>query len=174
MKNMIQLEGEVEISVCRSATAIAYILVICLFFSVMILDSSLCEDYYRQSDGLFVRTKSGLTQIPGDIPSSARTVHLSRNKLTKLNVNVFAHLSRCTLLQVNNNSIAEIESGAFNGLVSLRWLNLEHNKLVELEASMFKGLPSKSLETLYLGYNEISIIEGVCCSNGAFVEKSAR
>ena len=100
-----------------------------------------CRDDYTE-DGIFIRTESGLTEVPTDIPSSAKQIALQDNRITTIHKNSFIELSECTHLIVNDNMLNEIEVGAFYGLRNLYMLHLYNNDLREIKSGMWMGLTS--------------------------------
>ena len=105
-----------------------------LVFLLDIVNSQ--DDYYND----FYRTRSGLTEVPDDIPDDASIVVLIDNKITTLRTNAFLNLFTCEGLYLQINHISHIEDGAFNGLVKLRALYLMENKITNLTSGTFKGL----------------------------------
>ena len=111
-----------------------------------------CRDEYTE-DGIFIRTESGLTEVPTDIPSGAKQVALQDNRMTSIRKNTFSKLSECTRLSVNDNMLNEIAAGAFSGLMNLYVLDLYNNDLRDIRPDMWMGLTS--LKQLSLGNNEL-------------------
>ena len=70
---------------------------------------------------------------------------------------MFSNYNNCTSLGLASNGISEIESGSFNGLISLERLNLDRNRLTVLNAGMFQGVVS--LRWLRLSNNRINSLE---------------
>ncbi len=70
-----------------------------------------------------------LTGVPSDIPAQAVTVDLLFNQIEVVRQNSFSHLIACEELWLSSNKIHTIESGAWNGLDSLRNLRLEWNQI---------------------------------------------
>ena len=94
-----------------------------------------CRDDYTE-DGIFIRTDSGLTEVPTDIPSGAKQVTLQDNRITNIHKNAFSKLSECTRLSVNDNMLNEIEGGAFSGLMNVYVFDLYNNDLRDIRPDM--------------------------------------
>ena len=129
----------------------------------------------------YKRAQCGLTQVPKDIPPTAKKVYLHLNKIKTINKGAFSYLTHCTFLNLQNNelthlrrgmfdglqaleqlvlssnSIETIEKGSFLHLTSCTWLSLNENKLTHIQSDMFKGL--QSLNKLMLSQNNVSKIE---------------
>ena len=102
-------------------------------------------------DGIYYRTKSNLTEIPGDIPNEAHEVHLHGNKISV--VASFSDLLLCEMLDLSNNNISQIHDDAFLSLRNLEKFYLGNNLLGTLSARQFNGL--QSLEVLDLSDNPL-------------------
>ena len=86
---------------------------------ILVLKRTHSLDIYT-NDGKFYRTKSGLTDVPDDIPKDALQVDLGHNNITQLKQNAFSQLHQCTHLNMWWNTISVVETGSFDGLHSLR------------------------------------------------------
>jgi len=86
-----------------------------------------------------------------EIEEHAKTIELSRNLFTSLNLRNF---SKLTKLYVNNNQLTEIPF--LGGCAALKKLWLNHNQIKEIKALDLLDL--SSLEELQLGNNKITTI----------------
>ncbi|CAF0824178.1 unnamed protein product [Brachionus calyciflorus] len=84
------------------------------------------------------------------------TLYLNFNLFDYLNPNVFKGLKNLVTLYLNANSLKKIELGLFKDLKSLSFLNLNRNFLDKITLE-FSSLIS--LKSLYLKFNQISVIE---------------
>ena len=109
------------------------------------------------ADKKYFKVQQWLTSIPTDIPSDAREVWLTFNRITEIQANIFVHLTQCTKLGLSLNQISNVEPGAFNGLTSLRILRLEYNHLQHLHSDMFSHL--SNVFFLVIHDNQIQDIE---------------
>ncbi|KAM7369670.1 hypothetical protein PAMP_010974 [Pampus punctatissimus] len=85
-------------------------------------------------------SKTNLTSVPRDIPSTVKGFDLSVNKISKIKVLDFKNLRGLTELNLKRNWISQIDEGAFADLSSLEKLNLNNNKLTKLGDYIFNGL----------------------------------
>lgn len=98
-------------------------------------------------------TKTQLTAVPHDIPSTVKGFYLSENKIQNIKENDFKTLSGLTQLDLKRNRISTIDTGAFANLISLKIFSLNNNKLEELGDDIFGGL--SNLTELRIGSNHI-------------------
>ena len=138
-----------------------FFLVAPLIIFVLVVYKVSYRDEYTE-DGIFIRTRSGLTEVPTDIPSGAKQVSLQDNRIAVIRKNAFSELSECTRLFMNDNWLNEIEAGAFSGLINLHMLHIYNNDLKEIRSDMWMGL--NFLKRLSLGNNELEDLPA-----GAFV-----
>ena len=137
--------------------------------------------YNDYKDGLFVRTYSGLNEVPTDIPREAREVYTGGNNITALKSYSFSNLSQCIELDLSLNIIAQIDPGAFFGLQKLEQLGLNRNMLTEITGDTWQGIQTlrglflmgncfeevnkgmwknlPELEELWLTSNQISVVK---------------
>ncbi|KAM7390160.1 hypothetical protein PAMA_008370 [Pampus argenteus] len=94
----------------------------------------------RISYGNALCSKTNLTSVPRDIPSTVKGFDLSVNKISKIEVLDFKNLPGLTELNLRRNWITQIDEGAFAGLSSLKTLNLNNNRLSKLGDYVFNGL----------------------------------
>uniref|UniRef100_A0A8C6UE25 TIR domain-containing protein n=1 Tax=Neogobius melanostomus TaxID=47308 RepID=A0A8C6UE25_9GOBI len=94
-----------------------------------------------------------LTEVPTDIPPFVKSIDLSNNNISRIQLSDFTHFPNLTALDLNQNSISNIGRRTFSKLVPLKRLVLSRNQLVQLEDDVFDGL-SKLLE-LKMGWNHI-------------------
>ncbi len=116
----------------------------------------LCRDEYTELH-VFFRIYWGLTEVPRDIPSAARDVHLDHNQIERLPADAFENLTSCTDLDLGDNKISSIIPGAFNGLTKLSSLILTRNQISRFGVGTFEGLGN--LKTLLLAYNLLTGFE---------------
>lgn len=83
---------------------------------------------------------------------------LTDNKIEKISLNSFDHLSNLTLLDLSYNNLTTIPGEPFSKLVNLKTLNLSFNKLLTLE-KFPKSL--KKLTVLNLRGNKISDLDSI-------------
>ena len=147
-------------------SALFYILVLgILILLTQQYESTLSQGYNRDEyppkheyvNGIYKHIFADLTAVPTDIPADAVGVDIGRNRITRLEVNAFSHLSQCTSLQMLYNQISEVEPGAFNGLTALRRLAISWNRLERLYVNMFLRL--ENCRSLSVQDNRISEIE---------------
>ena len=106
----------------------------------------------------------GITDIPLQFFYSMKNLlilDLSYNNLHVMKSNLFINQQKLsTLFLTGNTEIHHIETGAFEGLFSLRHFELTNANIRRISTNAFKLLSFKSLD---LSYNQIGLIE-----NGAF------
>ncbi|XP_020782191.1 toll-like receptor 13 [Boleophthalmus pectinirostris] len=101
-------------------------------------------------------SKQKLTNIPTDIPLSVKSIDLSQNRFTSIQVLNFTNFPNLTTLDLKRNFILNIGKRTFSQLPSLSVLILNTNKIVHLEDYVFDGLPK--LTQLLLGFNRIQTV----------------
>ncbi|KAH1172694.1 trophoblast glycoprotein [Mauremys mutica] len=92
-----------------------------------------------------------LTAVPSDLPSYARLLFLTGNRLASLPAGAFLSppLPQLSLLNLSGSHLEQVEAGAFASLPSLRQLDLSGNALARLSPEAF-GNASSPLEELNL------------------------
>ncbi len=113
-----------------------------------------CKSTYDRATGEFYRIWWGLTSVPGDIPTEAKSVALWINKISSIPAGIFNNLSRCVRLNLGNNEITTIDSKSFTGMISLQNLTLANNKISHIETETFANL--KSLLHIWLNINRLT------------------
>ncbi|CAF0707250.1 unnamed protein product [Brachionus calyciflorus] len=99
----------------------------------------------------------GLEQIPRNIPTDTKELHLQDNNIKEIRANgVFKRLKNLSRLDLRNNRIDSIEDNAFMGAESLNELFLNENYLTNLNSNTFNGL--FNLKTLLLRSNKLNYI----------------
>lgn len=89
--------------------------------------------------------------------SNLETLSVSRNEIIKIEVDAFNYTTNLTTLDLSHNRISEIREGTFDKLYLLQYLSLEDNNIATLTAiHTFRSLVN--LESLYLGYNNVSAV----------------
>ncbi|XP_012536621.2 toll-like receptor 6 [Monomorium pharaonis] len=135
-------------------------------------------------DTLTVLVASGnhIVSIPDGVFSKLyrlNYLHLEDNKIETLQNDVFQGLTSLLILTLMGNGIKTIEPSAFRGLTTLQTLDLRHNSIRDLQYGILSKLTglkqlnlannkiakatfgdlAQSVESLYLDYNEIDILE---------------
>ncbi|XP_028810747.1 keratocan [Denticeps clupeoides] len=118
-----------------------------------------------------------LTSVPSPLPSTLEQLRLSRNRISKIPVKVFAGLGRLNLLDLQGNklqddAVTEVSLKGLNGLVQINLaknqlssmppglppttaqLFLDGNNIEKIPAGYFKGLPKVSF--LRLNHNKLA------------------
>ena len=108
-------------------------------------------------NGIYYKTKSGLTKIPDDIPDDAKEVYLYYNRISNVYPMYLNKLSDCEVLDLYFNDIWVIYYEAFSSLAKLKKLYLGKNKLGDLSMDTFSGL--YSLQLLDLSENHLLSME---------------
>nr|XP_046226819.1 toll-like receptor 22 [Scatophagus argus] len=98
-----------------------------------------------------------LKVVPRDIPSTVKSIDLSGNKISTIEMSDFKNLPLVIQLDLNYNNISRINPGSFADLISLSRLNLNSNKLVKLGDGIFEGL--SNLTVLRISSNLITLVE---------------
>ncbi|XP_029170758.1 toll-like receptor Tollo [Nylanderia fulva] len=78
---------------------------------------------------------------------------LSFNALTRIDLNVFRHLTNLQILKLEHNNIDTLLDGCFASLVNLHTLTLSHNKIIRFEPVHTLGLGA--LQQLFLDSNRL-------------------
>ncbi len=105
--------------------------------------SSAARGLDQYKDGVFVRTYSGVQEVPWDIPAEAVEVYLGGNLIYALRGFTFYNLTQLREMDLSVNAITQIEPGAFLGLGSLRELALNKNRLTEITGDDDRGEPTQ-------------------------------
>ncbi|XP_041098993.1 LOW QUALITY PROTEIN: leucine-rich repeat and immunoglobulin-like domain-containing nogo receptor-interacting protein 4b [Polyodon spathula] len=96
-----------------------------------------------------------LTVVPENLPSDAKLLDLSRNRLKTLSSEEFSDLPLLLELDLSENVISVVEPGSFRNLPALRILRLRGNRIKILPVGVFSGL--QSLRVLDLRQNQILV-----------------
>ena len=94
-------------------------------------------------------SKTGLTEVPTNIPRNETLLDLSQNNLVILHSDSFIQLPNLTALYLHYNKIAIVQYDAFRGLNKLNDLRLDHNNLSVIPD--ISGL--STLTRLLISYN---------------------
>ena len=84
-------------------------------------------------------------------------LHITNNKIERIQAFTFSFLTNLTRLELNNNDLVELEINSFDGLKNLNNLTLHSNKIKYIKNGVFKSL--LALKELWLHRNEIISIE---------------
>lgn len=87
--------------------------------------------------------------------ASLLTLTLAGNSIKMIEPNAFRGLTTLLTLDLRHNSIRDLKKGTLAELTSLKQLNLANNKITK---ATFADL-AQSVESLYLDYNELDILE---------------
>ncbi len=120
--------------------------------------------WWNNETKVYSWTIGRLTEVPSDIPAQAVEVYLTYTPIEVIRQNSFSHLNACETLRLHHNEIHTIESGAWNGLSSLRVLHLYDNELEVLRPGMWSGL--NNCTKLKLEYNKIHTIQSGTFQDG--------
>ena len=94
---------------------------------------------------------------------SLKTLDLSNNLISTIELNAFKHLAELETLDLSNNKLNYLSSAAFNGLKSLKNLILKSNQISNLVPNQFASL--QTLIFLDLSSNRISNLEATNFNN---------
>uniref|UniRef100_UPI00358FA0F9 leucine-rich repeat and immunoglobulin-like domain-containing nogo receptor-interacting protein 1 n=1 Tax=Myxine glutinosa TaxID=7769 RepID=UPI00358FA0F9 len=97
-----------------------------------------------------------LLAVPEGIPSDARTLDLSKNRLKCITAGEFSGYPLLEELDLQENIISNIDPGAFSRLHRLRTIQLQSNRLKLIPAGVFAGLTN--LTHLDISENRIVIL----------------
>ncbi|XP_056438231.1 toll-like receptor 13 isoform X2 [Gadus chalcogrammus] len=100
---------------------------------------------------------NNLKVFPKDIPARVTSIELSGNKISRLSKTDLKDLPNLLRLHVTRNRISKIESSTFVVQISLKVLMLNNNRLCKLQEGMFDGLVN--LVELRLTSNQIQTVE---------------
>jgi Leucine-rich repeat (LRR) protein len=92
-----------------------------------------------------------------DSSPNLTVLHLRRNNLEQLDVDLFKSLNKLVSLDLSQNPLKRIPSKLFANLAALNVLNLERCELIDLEPINFHGLDN--LTQLYLSYNNLTHLD---------------
>ncbi|CAI5791626.1 glycoprotein Ib alpha chain [Podarcis lilfordi] len=93
----------------------------------------------------------GLSSVPAGLPKDTGILLLGSNRLSRVSLASFQHLSALVELDLSNNSLSALDSGGAS-LPGLQQLDLSHNGLQSLPA--LQGMPA--LKRLALAHNALS------------------
>ena len=88
---------------------------------------------------------------------------MHHNALTLIPHDIFAHITKCTFLNLHGAKISRIEDDIFSQLKNLHILHLDHILLTVIHNNMFRGL--ENLLVLSLDWNPIHKIEPLAFSS---------
>ncbi|XP_040008961.1 amphoterin-induced protein 2-like [Xiphias gladius] len=135
---------------CNPATA-ALLLHLCLNFPPSV---ATCPPYCLCASDIISCSGRNLSVLPFDLPSYATRLDLSHNAVTALPTDWIPEpFDRLATLVLSRNSISRIEVNAFTVMPHLLHLDLSSNRLTVLNLSLFTGL--NELKELLLFDNQI-------------------
>ncbi|XP_063044566.1 relaxin receptor 1 [Engraulis encrasicolus] len=91
---------------------------------------------------------------------SLQKLYLQHNLIRNVNPNAFRGLYNLTRLYLSYNKISVLAAGVFQDLHNLEWLILENNRIQHITSSTFLGL--HSLVLLVLLNNNLSRLDDIC------------
>ncbi|XP_077772863.1 uncharacterized protein LOC144325044 [Podarcis muralis] len=94
----------------------------------------------------------GLSSVPAGLPTDTGILLLGSNRLSRVSLASFQHLSALVELDLSNNSLSALDTGGGASLPALQQLDLSHNGLQSLPA--LQGMPA--LRRLALAHNALS------------------
>uniref|UniRef100_A0A670JZ20 LRRCT domain-containing protein n=1 Tax=Podarcis muralis TaxID=64176 RepID=A0A670JZ20_PODMU len=94
----------------------------------------------------------GLSSVPAGLPTDTGILLLGSNRLSRVSLASFQHLSALVELDLSNNSLSALDTGGGASLPGLQQLDLSHNGLQSLPA--LQGMPA--LKRLALAHNALS------------------
>ncbi|XP_061107922.1 relaxin receptor 1-like [Conger conger] len=112
-------------------------------------DKCLCRDLELDCDG------AQLQAVP-TVPTNVTMMSLQRNRLQKLDADIFYDYHNLQKLYLQHNRIRAVNPNAFQGLYNLTRLYLSYNRISVLEPGVFRDL--HQLEWLILENNNINQI----------------
>ncbi|XP_036407358.1 relaxin receptor 1-like [Megalops cyprinoides] len=115
-------------------------------------DKCLCRDLELDCDS------AQLQDIPS-VSTNVTMMSLQRNRLRKLNADIFYDYQNLQKLYLQHNRIRVVNPNAFRGLYNLTRLYLSYNKITILKPGVFRDL--HQLEWLILENNKISQISSM-------------
>ncbi|KAL4640390.1 relaxin receptor 1 [Arapaima gigas] len=118
-------------------------------------DKCLCRSLELDCD-------SALLRVVPSVSPNVTMMSLQRNRLRKLNADIFYNYSNLQKLYLQHNKIRSVNPDAFRGLFNLTRLYLSHNRISTLKPGVFQDL--HKLEWLILENNKINQISSVTFS----------
>ncbi|XP_076877806.1 relaxin receptor 1 isoform X2 [Brachyhypopomus gauderio] len=91
---------------------------------------------------------------------SLQKLYLQHNRIKTVEPHTFRGLYNLTRLYLSHNRISSLMPGVFQDLHKLEWLILEHNRIQHVSSLAFSGL--HSLLLLVLLNNELTELEDIC------------
>ncbi|XP_045167054.2 leucine-rich repeats and immunoglobulin-like domains protein 2 [Mercenaria mercenaria] len=101
-------------------------------------------------------SRTGLIEIPKDLPTWVTDLEIQSNAISSLNPEDFKGLHKLQKIDLSNNEISFINESVFVNLPSLKEIKINNNKLTEIP--VLKGNPV--LTRLELTHNKIHTING--------------
>ena len=102
-----------------------------------------CSDWYDRYERKFHGNNRSLTEVPMGIPAEVWHIYLQDNEISTIPSGIFSNYSKCYRLNLDNNLLTELQSGMFDGLVSLTGLvSLKRLFLMSNQTSEFRVMPS--------------------------------
>ncbi|CAD6231497.1 GSCOCT00001439001.2-RA-CDS [Cotesia congregata] len=137
---------------------------------IVALPAGMFEDATNTLKELRLQNNSISALAPGLLINMSQlvTLDLSRNMLTSswLDGNTFAGLVRLVLLDLSRNKINKIDPELFKDLYTLQILNFQFNEIEIIPADTFS--PMRNLHTLELSHNRLTYLDAYSL-NGLYV-----
>ncbi|XP_018539808.1 amphoterin-induced protein 2 [Lates calcarifer] len=147
----LQLLGKTSVGGSHCSAAAVLLLLLCLGFPPSV---ATCPPYCLCASDIISCSGRNLSVVPFDLPSYATRLDLSHNALSALPMDWIPQLfDRLATLVLSRNSISRIEVNAFAVTPHLFHLDLSSNELTVLNLSIFTGLAE--LKELLLFDNQI-------------------
>lgn len=128
---------------------------------IVALPSELFKDQAQSIVEIYLQNNSISVLSPGLFSNlvQLQALDVSSNQLSSswINQNTFKGLIRLVLLNLSKNKITKLESEIFSNLFQLQILNLRYNKLESIDADTFSLM--SNLHTLLLSHNKIKYLD---------------
>ena len=128
---------------------------------IVALPSELFKDQSQSIQEIYLQNNSISVLSPGLLSDlgQLQVLDLSSNQLTSswINKNTFKGLIRLVFLNLSKNKITKLEPEMFSDLNALHLLNLRYNLLESLDADTFSLM--NNLHSLFLSHNKIKYLD---------------
>ncbi|XP_041110878.1 leucine-rich repeat-containing protein 17-like isoform X1 [Polyodon spathula] len=108
-----------------------------------------CKEYFELNEKYLDCQDRKLTQVSAHWPEDTLHMLLARNRIRRLEDDMFARFKHLKSLDLQQNDIAVIEERAFAGLNKLTTLLLQHNRLQVVTEEVFIFLPQLKYMRIY-------------------------
>ncbi|XP_013009808.1 toll-like receptor 6 [Cavia porcellus] len=137
-------------------------LLVCLMALIVGTITQICEE----SEFQVCMSKNNLTHVPKNLPPTTKSLDISQNHISELQISDISFLSGLNILKLSYNRIQRLDLRVFKFNQDLEHLDLSHNQLQKMSC-----YPVVSLKHLDLSFNDFDVLP-ICMEFGNLTQLS--